>query len=38
MNTYTHDKKEYILEDKDFLLISALDRLSNEIMKLRVSQ
>ena len=28
--------REYNLEDKDFLLITAIDKLSNEIQKLRM--
>jgi len=28
---------EYILEDKDFLLITAINNLANEIQKLRMT-
>jgi len=29
---------DYILEDKDFLLITAINNLANEIQKLRLSK
>jgi hypothetical protein len=34
-----NDKEiEYVLEDKDFLLITAINTLANEIKKLRLSK
>ena len=32
----TTEKEEYVLEDKDYLLIKALQDLSNEIAALRL--
>jgi len=29
---------EYVLEDKDFLLITAINNLANEIQKMRLSR
>ena len=34
---YKLKEEEYDLEDKDFLLINAIDNLANEIQKMRIS-
>ena len=36
MKKYKFEDEEIDLEEKDFLLITAIDNLSNEIRKLRV--
>ena len=37
MKKYKYKDEEFDLEDKDFLLITAIDNLANEIQKLRLS-
>ncbi len=34
MEKYTLDKKDYDLEDKDFLMVKAMDNLTSEIKRL----